>query len=327
MMNRRAMLASIAGAASLPLAARAQQGGRLPVIGYYSNRSAATEAPIREPFLKALAEQGFEAGRNVALEYRFGLGDEQRLPAIAAELVQRGVTMLVTTDRGSAAAAKAVTAEIPIVFTSGFDPVQLGLVQSFSRPGGNATGLSILTSELGPKRLGLLRELLPKPGLIAFAAPPKFSTTASQVREMQGAAQALGQALLTVDIGSEAEAGPAFAMMAERKVAGLLYSANTFYQVIAAPLVELAARHRIPAIYEWREFVEVGGLMSYSTDRKEFGRIAGTYAGRILRGERPADLPIVQSRQFELVINLKTAKALELDIPAHLITRADEVIE
>jgi putative ABC transport system substrate-binding protein len=235
--------------------------------------------------------------------------------------------MLVATDRPSALAAKAATATIPIVFASGSDPVQAGLVASFNRPGGNATGVSLFTAELGPKRLGLFRELLPKQGTIAFVVNANSATTPYQIQEMQAAAQAVGQPLLVVSVGTEEEVDKAFATMAERNVAGVLYGATLFFQVISARLVALAAHYRIPALYEWREFVTAGGLMSYSTDRNEVGREAGIYAGRILKGEKPADLPVVQSSRFEFVINLKTAKALDLDLPLHLLQHADEVIE
>jgi putative ABC transport system substrate-binding protein len=299
----------------------------MPVIGYFSGRSPDAEAPLRVPFLKALAESGFTAGRNVAIEYRFAEGQDERLPALAAELARRPVTMLVATDRPSALAAKAVTATIPIVFTSGFDPVQLGLVTSFNQPGGNATGVNLWTTELGPKRLGLLRDLLPRPGTIAFVVSANSAWAAPQVQEMQVAAQSIGQPLLVVSVASEEQIDQAFAGMAEREVVALLYSANLWFQVISDRLVALAARYRIPALYEWREFVVAGGLMSYSTDRNEVGREAGVYAARILKGEKPADLPVVQSSRFELVINLKTAKALGLQVPPSLLARADEVIE
>jgi ABC-type uncharacterized transport system substrate-binding protein len=213
------------------------------------------------------------------------------------------------------------------VFASGSDPVQLGLVPSINRPGSNLTGVSVFTSELGPKRLGLLRELLPHPGTIAFVVNPNHALTPLQVKEMQAAAQVIGQPLLIVSVGTEEQADKAFATMAERKVAAILYGATVFFQVISERLVALAARYQIPALYEWREFVTAGGLMSYSTDRTEFGREAGRYAGRILKGEKPADLPVVQSSRFEFVINLKTAKALGLAIPATLLAQADEVIE
>jgi putative tryptophan/tyrosine transport system substrate-binding protein len=277
--------------------------------------------------LKALEKSGCTVGRNVAIEYRFAEGQDERLPMLAADLVRRQVAMLVATDRPSAVAARAATSTIPIVFTSGFDPVHLGLVASFNRPGGNATGVSLLTTELGPKRLGLLREILPKPGTIAFFVNPNNTLTPFQVQEMQAAAQAVGQPLFVVSVGTEEQVDKAFATMAERNVAAILYGTTLFFQVISQRLVALAARYRIPALYEWREFVTAGGLMSYSTDRNEVGREAGTYAGRILKGEKPADLPVVQSSRFEFVINLKTVKALGLDVPPTLLARADEVIE
>ena len=327
-MKRRDFITLLGGAAAAwPVVARAQQSERMRYIGYFSGRSPEAEAPIRVPFLKALEELGFAAGRNFAIEYRFAEGDDERLPMLAAELVRRQVAMLVATDRPSASAAKAATATIPIVFTSGFDPVQFGLVASFNRPGGNATGVSILTTALGPKRLGLLRELLPKSGTIAFLVNPNSGMTPYQIQEMEAAAQAVGQPLLVVSVGTEEAVDKAFATMAERNVAAVLYGATLFFQVIMDRLVALAARYRIPALYEWREFVTAGGLMSYSTDRNEVGRQAGIYAGRILKGEKPADLPVVQSSRFELVINLKTAKALGLDVPPTLLARADEVIE
>jgi ABC-type uncharacterized transport system substrate-binding protein len=316
----------LAATAALPFPARAQQA-MMPVIGYFSGRSPDAEAPIRVPFLKALEESGFAVGRNVAIEYRFSEGQDERLEALAAELVRRRVIILVATDRPSAVAAKAATATIPIVFTIGFDPVQIGLVASFNQPGGNATGVSLLTAELGPKRLGLLRELLPKPATIAFVVNPNSALTPFQIQEMQAAAQAVGQPLLVVSVGTEDDVDKAFAGMAERNVAAILYAANPLFQMISERLVALAARYRTPALYEWREFVTAGGLMSYSTDRNEVGRQAGSYAGRILKGEKPADLPVVQSSRFEFVINLKTAKALDIIVPPTLLARADEVIE
>jgi putative tryptophan/tyrosine transport system substrate-binding protein len=326
-LKRREFVTLLGGAAAAwPLAAYAQQPS-MPVIGYFSGRSPEAEAPIRVPFLKALEGSGFAVERNIAIEYRFAEGQDGRLPVLAAELVRRQVAMLVATDRPSALAAKAATRTIPIVFTSGSDPVQSGLVASFNRPGGNATGVSLFTAELGPKRLGLLRELLPKPGTIAFAVSAHSAATPYQIQEMQAAAQAVGQPLLVVSVGTEEEVDKAFATMAERKVVAILYGAALFFQVISARLVALAAHYRIPALYEWREFVTAGGLMSYSTDRNEFAREAGLYAGRILKGEKPADLPVAQALKFEFMINLKTAKALGLTIPPTLLARADEVIE
>jgi putative ABC transport system substrate-binding protein len=324
--RRREFIKLLGGAAAAwPLAARAQLV--MPAIGYFSGRSPDAEAPLRIPFLKALAESGFTPWRNVAIEYRFAEGQDERLPTLAAELVREPVTMLVVTDRPSALAAKAATATIPIVFASGFDPVQLGLVASINRPGGNATGVTLLTTELGPKRLGLLRDLLPRPGTIAFVVNANSAWAAVQVQEMEAAAQSIGQPLLVVSVASEDQIDQAFASMAESKVVALLYSANLWFQVISERLVALAARYRIPALYEWREFVTAGGLMSYSTDRNEVGREVGVYAARILKGEKPADLPVVQSSRFELVINLTTAKALGLTVPPGLLMAADEVIE
>jgi ABC-type uncharacterized transport system substrate-binding protein len=326
MIRRREFITLLGGAAAWPVVASGQQPG-IPLIGYFSGRSADAETPLRVPFLKALEESGFAPERNIAIEYRFAEGQDERLPMLAAELVARQVTMLVATDRPSALAARAATRTIPIVFTSGFDPVQLGLVASFNRPGGNATGVSLLTTELGPKRLGLLRELLPKQGTIAFVVNANSATTPYQIQEMKAAAQAVGQALFVVSVGNEEEVEKAFATMAERNVTAVLYGATLFFQVISQRLVALGAHYRIPALYEWREFVTAGGLMSYSTNRNEVGREAGLYAGRILKGEKPADLPVLQSSRFEFVFNLKTARALGLQVPLHLLQLADEVIE
>jgi putative tryptophan/tyrosine transport system substrate-binding protein len=326
MLRRRDFISLLGGAAAWPLWARAQQQA-MPVIGYLSGRSPDAEAPLRAPFLKALEESGFAAGRNVAVEYRFAEGQDERLPVLAAELVREQVTMLIATAWPSALAARAATATIPIVFGSGADPVQLGLVASFNRPGGNATGVFVLSSELGPKRFELVRELLPKPGTIAFIGNANSTGTPFQIREMQAVAQAVGQSLLVFNVGTEEQVDKAFSTMAERNVAAIIYGTGQFFQVVSDRLVALAARYRIPAVYEWREFVTAGGLMSYSADRNEVGRVAGAYAGRILKGEKPADLPVVQSTRFELVINLGTAKALGLEVPPTLLARADEVIE
>jgi putative ABC transport system substrate-binding protein len=299
----------------------------MPVIGYFSARSAAAEAAMEVPFRKALAESGFVVGRDVAIEYRFTEGRDARLSTLAAELVARQVALLVATGPDCAVVAKAATATIPIIFTSGQDPAELGLVASLNRPGGNATGVSLLTSQLGPKRLGLLREVLPKPGLIAFVVNPDQTSTPSQVKELQAAAQAIGQPLLIVNAASETDIDKALAIMTQHHVAAVLFGASSFFQVISEKLIALAERLAVPALYEWREFVASGGLMSYSTNRTEVGLLLGNYAGRILKGAKPADLPVVQSTRFELVINLKTAKALGLTVPRILLSQADEVIE
>jgi ABC-type uncharacterized transport system substrate-binding protein len=326
-MKRRAFISLLGGAAAAwPLGARAQQPA-MPVIGYFSGRSPEAEAPILGAFRKGLEETGYLAGQNIAIEFRFSDGQDDQLPALAAELVRRRVAVLVATDRPSALAAKAATATIPIVFTSGADAVEIGLVASLNRPGGNATGVNIFTTELGPKRLELLRQLLPNAGTIAFIVNPNSATTGRQVSELQTAAAALGQQILVLNAGSEKEIDEAFATIVERRVAAVLYPASLFFQVRQEQLVALAARHSIPAMYEWREFVTAGGLMSYSTNRAEAFRQIGIYTGRVLKGANPADLPVMQSIRFEFVINLKTAKALGIKISDDLLSLADEVIE
>jgi putative ABC transport system substrate-binding protein len=325
-MRRREFIGLLGGGvAAWPFDAFAQPA--VPVVGYLSGRSPDSEAPLRVPFLKVLEDSGFIVGQNVTIDYRFSEGLDERLPALAAELVQRRVTLLVATDRPSSLAAKAATAVIPIVFHTAEDPVRTGLVQSLNSPGGNATGISVLNNELGPKRLGLLREILPKPGLIAFVVNPNSTSTPFQLQRMQEAARALGQPLLVLKVGSESEAQGAFATMSREKVAAVVYGASVFFQVITKQLVALAARYAIPALYEWREFVAAGGLMSYNSNRTESGRQIGTYAAQILKGAKPADLPVVQSSSFEFVINIATAKALGLAVPPTLLARADEVIE
>ena len=325
-MRRRDFIAGLGGAATWPVVARAQQPA-MPVIGYLSARASDAEGALRGPFLKALEAAGFFVGRNVAIEYRFADGREDRLPLLASDLVRRPVTLLTAFGRDTALVAKAATATIPIVFASGLDPVRDGLVDSLNRPGGNATGISLFTVELGPKRLALVRELVPSSGTIAFVVDTQNSTTPIQREEMRKAAQSAGQPLLMIEANTEEELRIAFEKISERNVAAVVFGASQHFQVISEKLVALAARHRIPALYEWREFVAAGGLMSYSTSRTEYASLAGAYAGRILKGEKPADLPVVQSTKFELVINLKTAEALDLKIPPSLLARADEVIE
>ena len=326
-LKRREFITLVGGAAAAwPLAGRAQQQA-IPVVGYLSGRSSSSEAPLRAPFLKALEDAGFVIGQNVVLDYRYSEGREEKLPALAAELVQRPVTVLVATDRPSALAAKAATATIPIVFQSGEDPVRNGLVQSFNRPGGNATGISVLNNGLGPKRLSLLREILSKPGVIAIILNPHSTSMPVQLQEMQEAAQAVRQPLLVLQAGTESEVEDAFAIMSRERVAAVVFSASVYYQVIADRLISLAARHTIPALYEWREFVVAGGLMSYNANRTESGRQIGSYAAKILKGAKPTDLPVVQSSSFEFVINLRTARTLGITLPSTLLASADEVIE
>jgi putative tryptophan/tyrosine transport system substrate-binding protein len=323
-MRRRDFFGGAAATVALgPLGAAAQPGQ--PIIGYLSTRSPEAETSTRNAFLEGLELAGFIAGRNVAIEYRFAEGFD-RVPFFAAELVALPAALLVATEVVSARAAKKATATIPIVFgLAGPDPVQEGFVASLTRPGGNATGFSSFGVEILPKRLELLRDVIPQPGLIAFLTDT--GTPPWRIQQIEAAAQALGQPLLTLEARSEDEIAKAFATMAERQARGLLFGNSTNYQIIADKLVALAARYRIPAIYEWPEFVAAGGLMSYNADRREIGRRLGDYAGRILKGAAPADLPVVQSSHFQLVINLKTAKTLGLTVPPSLLARADEVIE
>jgi putative ABC transport system substrate-binding protein len=326
-MQRREFIALLSGAAAAwPLASRAQQK-TMPVIGYLGSGSVESEAPFREPFLKGLEQSGFLAGRNVAIEYRFAEGRFERLPTLAAELVRLPATVLVAAGLSAAVSAKKETATIPIVFSVGVDPVSLGLVESLNRPGGNATGVSVFTTELGPKRLGLLREMLPQASLVAVLFGARTASTSMQVREMEAAARTIGQPILVLHAESESETEKAFATMSEHRASGLVFGASLYFQTITDKLVALAARYRIPAIYEWPEFVTAGGLISYNARRTGAAAIAGDYVGRILKGASPADMPVQQATEFELVINLKTAKALGLTVPQSLLARIDNVIE
>jgi len=325
-MKRRQFIAGLGGAAAWPISVRAQPAG-MPVIGYFSSRSSKSEAPLLPAFHKGLEEAGYVVGRNASIEFRHSDGQDDRLPALAADLVRRNVSVLVATDRPSSFAAAAATTTIPIVSVVGRDPVGDGLVSSLNRPDRNLTGVSIFTIELGPKRLELLREMVPNVGEIAFIANPRSTAAAAQVNDVTAAAKSFGQRIVVLNVGAEADVILAFETIAQRKVGAVLYSANLLYQVMLDRLVGLAARHALPAMYEWREFVDAGGLMSYSTSRTESWRQVGLYAGRVLQGTRPADLPIVQSTKFDLVINRRTAKALGLEIPPKLLFTADEVIE
>jgi putative tryptophan/tyrosine transport system substrate-binding protein len=324
--DRRQFITLLGGATAWPLVARAQQA-IIPLVGYFSGRSSDSEELLLSSFRKGLEEEGFAIGKNVAIEYRFSDGNEHPLPAIAADFVRRQAAVIVASGTPSAIAAKSSTSTVPIVFSMGIDPVGQGLVASMNRPGGNATGVAVFTNELGPKRLELLRELVPKAELIAFIAYPDGAASPAQIAAVQAASQAVGQRLLIVNAATPGEIDQAFATIVQRNAGAILYSAHQFFQVVRDQLVALAARHRLPAMYEWREFAAAGGLVSYSTNRGEAFRQMGIYVGRILKGERPADLPVVQPTQFELVINLKTAKAIGLTVPPTLLVAADEVIE
>ena len=315
------------GLLAMPLAALAQ-ATKTPVIGFLNGFSLAEWAHAVAAFHKGLNETGYVEGRNVAIEYRWAEGQFDRLPTLAAELVRRQVTVLVTTGGSATArAAKAATSTIPIVFGVGIDPIKLGVVASLSRPGGNASGVYFLTNELEGKRLGLLRELVPKAAVIAVLLNPSGPTVGVQSKDLREAAGAVGQQIRILHASSERELDTAFATVDELRAAALLVGASPVFNAHRDRIVALAARRAIPVIYEQREFAVAGGLMSYGTSLTDATRQVGVYAGRVLKGEKPADLPVVQSTKFEFVINLKTAKALRLTIPQSLLLRADEVIE
>jgi putative ABC transport system substrate-binding protein len=277
-------------------------------------------------FRQGLKEVGFVEGQNVAIEYRFAENQRDRLPALAAELIRRPVVVIVG-NTPSALAAKALTTTVPIVVTTGSDPVRDGLVASLNRPGGNVTGVSFLATMMGSKRLDLLRQLVPTATTIAYLVNPNSPNTEADRREVQAAAQALGQQLLVIDVSSERDIETAFATLVQRGAGALQVGVGAFLNSHRDRIVALAAQHPIPAIYSLREFAAAGGLMSYGTNIMDGYRQAGIYTGRILKGEKPADLPVIQPTKFELVLNLKTAKALGIEIPDKLVALADEVIE
>jgi putative tryptophan/tyrosine transport system substrate-binding protein len=310
-----------------PLAARAQQPA-MPVIGLLSSRSPAVDASLISVIRQGLNDTGFVEGQNVALDYRWADGQYDRLTALAADLVHRKVAVIVTLGGEiSALAAKRATATIPIVLLAGSDPVRSGLVSRLNRPGGNITGVSSFGFELEPKRLGLMRELRPNATTIAILVNPNSPNSEIQVNDIQIAARNVGQQIDILNASTIREIDAAFARLAQTRVDALLVAADPVFFNRASQLVVLATRHAIPALYSRREFVAVGGLMSYGSDADEGYRTAGVYAGRILKGEKPGDLPIQLQTKFELVINLKTAKALGLTVPPMLLARADEVIE
>ena len=308
-----------------PVAARAQQ---VPVVGFLATTSPAPFAHLVAGFRRGLQEAGFIEGRNVAIEYRWAEGRYEQVPALAADLVQRQVAVIVTTGgETSAVAAKAATKTIPIVFNTGTDPVRLGLVTSLARPGGNATGVNIFTTELAEKRLGLLHDLIPAASTIAVLLNPNFAPAVVNLQESEVAARAAGRTVVAFHASRDDEIETAFARIIQMRPGALLVGSDPFFNSRREQIVALAARHAIPAIYEWREFAQAGGLMSYGTSLIEAYRQQGVYAGRILKGEKPADLPVVQLSKFELIINLITAKTLGLTFPPGLLAIADEVIE
>jgi putative ABC transport system substrate-binding protein len=309
------------------MAAHAQQP-TVRTIGYISSRAADVENEFLTAFRQGLSETGHVEGRNLVIEYRWAEGRYDRLSALAADLVRRQVSVIATTGGPQPArAALTATSTIPIVFTSGSDPVKDGLVKSLNRPGGNATGSHVFTTSLGPKRLELLRELVPKAGTIGFLVNPSSQIAEVQVKEVVEAARTFGQQAHVLSASTAEEIEQAFVGLVQRGAGALLMSADLFFQVQREQLVALATRHSLPVMYEWPEFVRAGGLISYSTFRTDAFLQSGIYVGRILNGAKPRDLPVVQSTRFELTINLKTAKALGLGVPDKLLALADEVIE
>jgi putative ABC transport system substrate-binding protein len=325
--RRRECISLLGGAVAWPVAARAQQP-TMPVVGFLGTASAVPFTHLVASFRRGLQETGFVESRNFAIEYRWAEGQYDRVPALAADLVRRQVAVIVTVGgEPSAAAAIAATATIPIVFNVGADPVKMGLVTSLARPGGNATGVNIFTTELVEKRLGLLRDLVPTAATVGVLSNPNFPAAVANVRESEAAAQAIGKEVVIFSAGSDAEIETAFMNIVQGRLGALLVLADPFFNSRRGLIVALAARHAIPAIYEWREFAEAGGLISYGTSLVEAYRQQGIYAGRILKGEKAAELPVVQLSKFELIINLNTARALGLAIPPGVLAIADEVIE
>jgi len=324
-MKRREFISLLGGVAAWPLAARAEQ--TIPLIGFlYTDQTSSEAAPFIAAFHQGLREAGFIEGQNVTVEYRWVGRQYDRLPAIAAEMVHRQVAVIVG-NTPPALAAKKATSTIPIVFFSGTDPVKLGLVASFNRPGGNATGVSFWSSALEAKRLGLLHELLPQATVIAALVDPNFLTTAGQLEDLQNAARAVGKQIRVLRVSTEKELDNGFATFAQQRPDALIVAAAPFFTARRKELVALADRHRLAAIYSWREFAAAGGLMSYGASFTDAFRQVGVYTGRILNGEKPADLPVLQPTKYELIINTTTAKALGLNVPDRLLALADEVIE
>jgi putative ABC transport system substrate-binding protein len=310
------------------VAARGACAAAHAVIGFLRNTSLAEFAHLMAAFRQGLKEAGFIEGQNVAIEYRSAEDQADRLPVLVADLLHQQVALIVG-NTPSALAAKAATTTVPIVFVTGNDPVISGLVASLNRPGGNVTGVSFLSSAVGTKRLELLRQLVPKAAAIAMLVDRRFGTTDSERerRDVQAAAQAFGQELIVVDVSSDRDIETAFTTFVQRGAGALFVGISAFFNSRRKQVAALAARHALAAIYPWREAVQIGGLMSYGTSITEAYRQAGVYAGRILKGEKPGNLPVMQPTKFEFVINLTTAKALGLDVPDKLLALADEVIE
>jgi putative ABC transport system substrate-binding protein len=327
MRSRREFIMLLGGAAvGWPLAARAQQTGR-PIIGFLSSSSAGPDTPRIEHFRRGLGEAGFVEGQNLVVEYRWAEGRYERLPALAAELVRHQVAVLVAAGVTAAVAAKTVTATIPIVFYTGGDPVKLGLVDSLNKPGGNVTGAVFWGKQLVAKRFEFLHELIPKTDVIAFLVNPSNAATEGEINDVAAAAGALGQKLIVIKAGTEDDLAGAFATLVRERAGAVVLQGDPLFNSRQGRLAVLSARHGIPTISSVREYPAAGGLMSYGASTAEALRLVGVYSGRILKGERPADLPVQQGTRVELVINIGTAKTLGLEVPPTLLARADEVIE
>jgi putative ABC transport system substrate-binding protein len=326
-MRRRELILFSSAAVAWSLAARAQQKA-VPVIGFLSGSSPGLFVPLVAAVRQGLSETGYVEGQNVSIEYRWAEGQYDRLPALAADLIARNVDLIVATGgAASARAAKTATLTIPIVFTTGSDPVESGLVDSLARPGGNITGVSILNVELIPKRIELISELVPEARIIAVLVNPNNAGTEPMIRDVPEAARAKGVQLPILKASTQSEIDTAFISLDQLHAGALVVAPDPFFGTRHDQLLALASRHAIPAIYAWREFVTAGGLISYGTSLAVAYRQVGTYVGKILKGAKPADLPVQQPTVFELVVNLKTAKALGLTIPPSILARADEVIE
>jgi putative tryptophan/tyrosine transport system substrate-binding protein len=324
-MRRREFIALFGGAAAWPVTARAQQAA-MPVIGFLNGQSAATYKYLVAAFQNGLNENGFVEGQNVTIEYKWADGHVERLPELAADMVQRQPTLLVAAG-GAHAAAIAATKTIPIVATFGGDPVKLGFVPSLNKPGGNVTGMMVLSGDLEAKRLELLHEMVPGGAPLGYLLDPKFDAADAQRQAVEAAGRAFGQQVRIVEASSDSDLENAFATLAEVKVAGLAVASNPLFNNLRDHVLALTNRSKLPAVYELRQFVAAGGLMSYGTSVPEVYRQIGVYAGRILKGEKPADLPVLEPTKFDMAINLRTAKALGIDMPTSILLRANEVIE
>jgi putative tryptophan/tyrosine transport system substrate-binding protein len=324
--GRRKLLAALGAAAAWPPVARAQQTA-MPVIGVLASRGPRDEPYLLVAFRQGLKEAGYVEGQNTAIEYRFAEGQYDRLAGLAADLISRQVMVIAALGTPAAPAAKAATATIPIIFTVGVDPVEAGLIASLNRPGGNLTGVTGLGVELLPKRLELLHELLPSANVVAALINPATTAARTQSNDLQASARGLGLDLHLLSAGTESEFEEAFAKLVQLRAGGLVISNDPFFISRSDQLAALALRHAVPTIFEFRAFVTAGGLMSYGSNLSELYRLAGVYTGRVLKGEKAADLPVQQSTKVELILNLKTAKALGVTMPISLLGRADEVIE